>query len=87
MRSGTGPEPNVDQNHSRIPICIYFLTILECILASVWVLKFDRFFCCFFEKALFATLGAIREAMGAKVVPKGSQKESKRDNFVGRVDF
>ena len=41
----------------------------------------------FFEKALFATLGAIREAMGAKVVPECSQKGSKRDNFVGRVDF
>ena len=40
-----------------------------------------------FETVLFATLGAIREAMGTKVVAKGSQKRSKRDNFVGRVDF
>ena len=41
----------------------------------------------FFERVLFATLGAIREAMGAKVVPKGSQKVPKRDNFEARVDF
>ena len=44
-------------------------------------------FLLFFDRVLFATLGAIREAMGAKVVPKGSQKGFKRDNFVGRVDF
>ena len=41
----------------------------------------------FFERVLFATLGAIREAMGAKVVPKGSQKGSKRDNFVKQVFY
>ena len=55
-------------------------------LESVWVLKFDCFLL-FFERVLFVTLGGIREAMGAKVVPKGSQKGSKRDHFVGRVDF
>ena len=44
-------------------------------------------FSMFFERVIFATLGAIREAMGTKVVAKGSQKRSKRDNFVGRVDF
>ena len=55
-------------------------------LESVWVLKFDCFLL-FFEKSIFGTLGAIREAMGPKVVPEGSQKGSQRDNFVGRVDF
>ena len=55
-------------------------------LESVWVLKFDCFLL-FFEKSFFAILGAIREAMGPKVVPEGSQKGSQRDNFVGRVDF
>ena len=41
----------------------------------------------FFERVLFGTLGAIGEATVAKVVPKGSQKLSKRDNFEARVDF
>ena len=41
----------------------------------------------FFESVLFATLGAIGEGMGGKVVPKGSKKVSKRDNFEVRVDF
>ena len=62
------------------------MTILEAILDSVGVLKMNVFFV-FFERVLFATLGAIREAMGAKVVPKNYQKGPKRDNFVGRVDF
>ena len=34
-----------------------------------------------------ATLNVIREAMGGKVAPKGSQKVPKRDNFEARVDF
>ena len=41
----------------------------------------------FFERALFAILGVIREATGGKVVPKGSQTDSKRDHFEARVDF
>ena len=41
----------------------------------------------FFERDLFATLGAIREPMGGKVVPKGSKKVSKSDHFEVRVDF
>ena len=41
----------------------------------------------FFERILFATLGAIREPMGGKVVPKGSQKVFKSDHFEARVDF
>ena len=44
-------------------------------------------FLMFFERVLFATLGAIGEGMGGKVVPKGSKKVSKRDNFEVRVDF
>ena len=34
-----------------------------------------------FERVLFATLGAIRQLMGGKVMPKGSKKGSKRDHF------
>jgi len=41
----------------------------------------------FFERLLFAPLGAIGEGMGGKVVPKGSKKVSKRDHFEARVDF
>ena len=41
----------------------------------------------FFERALFATLGAIGEAMGEKVFPRGSKKVPKRDHFEVRVDF
>ena len=41
----------------------------------------------FFERLLFGTLGAIGELMGGKVVPKGSEKVSKRDHFESRVDF
>ena len=41
----------------------------------------------FFESVLFATLGAIGEGSGGKVVPKGSKKVSKRDHFEVRVDF
>ena len=44
-------------------------------------------FLMFFERVLFATLGAIRDLMGGKVVPKGSQKVSKSDHFEARVDF
>ena len=44
-------------------------------------------FLMFFERVLFATLGAIGEGMGGKVVPKGSKKGSKRDHFEVRVDF
>ena len=44
-------------------------------------------FLVFSERVLFAILGAIREPMGGKVVPKGSQKVSKRDHFEARVDF
>ena len=40
-----------------------------------------------FERVLFATLGAIRERLGGKVMPKGSKKGSKRDHFEARVDF
>ena len=40
-----------------------------------------------FERVLFATLGAIREGMGAKVMPKGSQKVPKENHFEARVDF
>ena len=59
---------------------------MEVISESFWVLKFDRFFVVFW-KVLFANLGGIREPMGGKVVPKGSQKVSKSDNFEARVDF
>ena len=41
----------------------------------------------FFERVLFATLGAIGEAMGGKMGPKGSKKGPKRDHFEARVDF
>ena len=41
----------------------------------------------FSERLLFGTLGAIGELMGGKVVPKGSEKVSKRDHFEVRVDF
>ena len=41
----------------------------------------------FSERVLFGTLGAIGEGMGGKVVPKGSEKVSKRDQFESRVDF
>ena len=44
-------------------------------------------FLMFFEMVLFATLGTIGEAMGAKVAPKGSKKVSKRDHVEARVDF
>ena len=44
-------------------------------------------FLLFFERVLFATLGAIGEGMGRKVVPKGSKKVSKRDNLEASVDF
>ena len=44
-------------------------------------------FLLFFERVLFGALGAIRELMGGKVVPKGSEKVSKRDHFETRVDF
>jgi hypothetical protein len=44
-------------------------------------------FLLFFERLLFGTLGAIRELMEGKVVPKGSEKVSKRDHFETRVDF
>ena len=39
------------------------------------------------EKVLFATLGTIGEGMGGKVVPKGSKKVSRRDQFEVRMDF
>ena len=45
------------------------------------------FFFSFFERVLFGILGAIGELMGGKVVPKGSEKVSKRDHFETRVDF
>ena len=41
----------------------------------------------FSERVLFATLGAIGEGMGGKVVPKRSKQEPKRDHFEVRVDF
>ena len=41
----------------------------------------------FSERVLFVTLGAFGEAMGGKVVPKGSRKVSKRDHFEARMDF
>ena len=41
----------------------------------------------FFESVLFATLGAIGEGMGGKVVPKESKKVSKRNHFEARMDF
>ena len=41
----------------------------------------------FFERDLFATLGAIGESMGGKVVPKASKKGFKRDHFEAGVDF
>ena len=41
----------------------------------------------FSERVLLGTLGAIGELMGGKVVPKGSEKVSKRDHFETRVDF
>ena len=41
----------------------------------------------FFERVLFGVLGLIREAMGGKVVQKGSRKVSKSDHFEARVDF
>ena len=44
-------------------------------------------FLMFFESVLFATLSAIGEPMGGKVVPKGSKKVSKRDHVEVRVDF
>ena len=44
-------------------------------------------FLMFSERVLFATLGAVGECMGGKVVPKGSKKVSKRDHLEVRVDF
>ena len=41
----------------------------------------------FFESVLFATVGAIGEGMGGKMLPKGVKKGSKRDYFEVRVDF
>ena len=41
----------------------------------------------FSERVLFATLGAIGEGMGGKVLPKRSKKVSKIYNFEARVDF
>ena len=73
----------------RLPLLIHVCSkgcILEVILETFWLLKFDRFLL-FFERVLFGTLGAIRELMGGKVVPKGSDKVSKRAHFETRVDF
>ena len=41
----------------------------------------------FFERVLFATLGAIGEGMGGNMVPKESKKVSETDHFEVRVDF
>ena len=39
-----------------------------------------------FELVLFAALGAIREGIGGKVVPKVSEKVSKRDHVEASLD-
>ena len=66
----------MDQNTKKDPQRNFVQPILEVILESVWVLKFDSFLF-FLERVLFATLGAIREAMGATVVPKGPKRDPK----------
>ena len=56
-------------------------------LVPILGVQIRSFFLMVFKRVLFAILGGIREAMGAKVVPKDSQKGSQRESFVGRLDF
>ena len=53
-----------------------FFCVFFCLFSvfSIFFRCFLMFFSMFLERVLFGTLGAIRELMGGKVVPKGFKK-------------
>ena len=78
-RMGTGIDPGPQTPKSVTPFWRSFWSHFDIQNLIVFLL--------FFERVLFGILGAIRELMEGKVVPKGSEKVSKRDHFETRVDF